>query len=628
MDEKKLRGFDAAMKKQVCILLSVLLLLVMAASPVFAANRVLPVSPEPNETMGAAATPVLMGIKVTQMGDSGVILELRGREIPHPEVVSEPGAAKLALRWDGIRFAQNADKRDWWESFEWDILKLEMNPTETWWKELNIPMLERVNAEPAGNRSAKLTFTSSRRLMLDEIKGVPGTDSQTLILKAYQAPKTADAPKPVASFAKGDPMGIRTPVTLQIRDGDIKSVFRMLADIQSLNLLLDSSVPDMPVTVSFKGVPFNEAFGYLLRMNDLTYAMTGNTLIVGKQESIGKTLGKEVVRGYRLSYAIDEKGVVKSDITAVLTGLVSLSKPPTIDQRMRTLYVTATPDQHEQVATILRGLDHPGKQIMLQAQIVEVTDGSTQELETLVSAVYDQWLVNFSGGRLNTGITTVNSGWSGSNYKIPLAGYMQGEDAYIENFVLDAGQKILSAGLSALETNNKAKVLAKPSIIAVDAQEAKVQLTRNYKYVSGVDSNGNSTFSEVNAGPTLTFTPVIGRTGIVTIKVVIETGEIIAFRSAGNGAQAPETTSRRVETLVRVRNGEPFAVGGLYQENKTRERNRIPVLGYIPLLGDLFTMRNDQHTKSEVAMIVIPYILDIPDEKIEAFELDQSSLIK
>ncbi len=631
MDEKELRGCDATMKKTfrninkqhvMSLILSVLLL------QSFFAVQALAIDLEPNVTMDTKVVPVMSGIKTSQVGDSVVLVTIRGMQIPHPKVVSSPGEAKLVLQWDGIRFAQNADKRDWWDSYEWSVLRLEMNPTETWWKDFTYPMLERVNAEPIGNRSVKLTFTSSKGLVLDEVKGVPGADELTLILKAYQTPKAVDSPKPIAPYAKGDPMGIRTPVTLQVRDGDVKSVFRMLADVQRLNLLLDPSVPDMPVTVSFKGVPFNEAFGYLLRMTDLTYALTGSTLVVGKPESIGKTLGKEVVRAYRLSYAVDDKGLVKNDLTGVLTGLVALSKPPTLDQRTRTLYVTATPDQHERVATILRKLDHPGQQIMLQAQIVEVNDDSKQELETLVSAVYDQWLINFTGGRLQAGYNYINGTLTGSGIAIPIAGMPYGTTGEIQNIHVDSGTKALTAGLNAMETNGKAKVLAKPSVIAIDAQEAKIQLTRNYKYVSGVDSNGNSTFSEVNAGPTLTFTPVIGRNGVITIKVSVETGEVLGWRPAGNGAQAPETTSRKVDTIVRVRNGEPFAVGGLYQELKNKNVSRIPVLGYIPLLGDLFTMRTDNHTKSEVAMIVVPYILDVPDDKIDTFDLQQSSLIK
>ena len=86
--------------------------------------------------------------------------------------------------------------------------------------------------------------------------------------------------------------------------------------------------------------------------------------------------------------------------------------------------------------------------------------------------------------------------------------------------------KLLSAGLRVLESNGKGKNLANPSLITLDGQQATVSMTQNLKYSSGVDANGNTTFSDVQSGPQLTFLPIIGRDGMVTIKVQVETGEI------------------------------------------------------------------------------------------------------
>jgi type IV pilus assembly protein PilQ len=422
-------------------------------------------------------------------------------------------------------------------------------------------------------------------------------------------------------------MAITSPVTLQLRDIDVKSVFRMMADTQRLNLLLDPSVPDITIpSIIFNGVPFNEAFAYLLRMSDLSYSLSGNTLVVGTAPSLGKTLGKEVRRAYNLSYAVDDGGNLTSDLTAALTGLVPLSQPPVIDARNRTLYVTATEEQHEEVAALLTKLDQPGQQIMLQARIVQVNDGARQDLEQVISAVYDQWLVNFSGGGTRVGFNRGNGVFPGADLGIPIGGTAGENSVNLTNVVLDAGQKVLMAGLTALEDSNKGKVLANPSVITLDGKEARISLTRNMKYASGIDSNGNTTFSDVEIGPQLSFTPVIGRNGWVTIKIRIETGEVVAMRQSGYGSETPETTSREVETMVRVRNGEPFAVGGLFEDRKTSSRARIPVLGNIPLLGDLFTTRHESHDKSEVAMIVIPYILNVPDDGIETYDLQESSL--
>ncbi|MDR1508339.1 MAG: hypothetical protein LBS53_01720 [Synergistaceae bacterium] len=570
--------------------------------------------------------PVLAAMNVSQGGDSTLILRLRGFDIPLPRAASAPGESKLVLHFDGARFPDSTDSRDWWNGYDWEIFKIDSSVTNSWWKQYDLPLLSRVNAEPVDEDSLRLTLVTTKPLAIERIDGIAGADEIRVILNVYEPEKAPPPePKPVV-YAKGDPMGIKAPVTIELVDASVKAVFRMLADMQNLNLILDPSVVDQTVTFSFKGVPYNEAFAYLLRMCELSYSVSGGMLVVSKPESLGRTMGTEFVRAYNLSYAVGESGGIDDNLTAALTGLISLSKPPVIDSRTRQIYVTATEEQHKEIAAILRKLDHPGRQIMLEARIFEVSDNGTQELEALVTAIYNHWVSSFTSSGLNAGYNYVNSTIEDANddWSLPVGGSVGGSPV-LEQFPFE-GAKLLSTGLRALETKGKGKNLANPSLITIDGKTATVSMTQNVKYASGVDSNGNVTFSDVQSGPRLSFLPVIGRNGVVTINVQIETGEILGWRQAGMGAQAPETSSRRVETIVRVRNGEPFVVGGLYQDNKISSRNRIPVLGYIPLLGDLFTTRSDTHRKTEVAMIVIPYILDVPESDIETFDLQNNPL--
>jgi type IV pilus assembly protein PilQ len=569
--------------------------------------------------------PVLAAINVTQGGDSTLIVRLRGYDIPLPRAASAPGESKLVLHFDGARFPESTDPRDWWNGYDWEVFSLDTGVTNSWWKQYDLPLLSRVNAEPVDADSLRLTLVTTKALVIERIDGIAGADEISVVLKAYEPEKAPPpVPKPVV-YGKGDPMGISAPVTLELVDASIKAVFRMLADMQNLNLILDPSVVDQTVTFSFKGVPYNEAFAYLLRMCELSYSVNNGILVVSKPESLGRTMGTEFVRAYSLSYAVDDSGGIDDSLTAALTGLVSLSKPPVIDSRTRQIYVTATEEQHREVAEVLAKLDHPGRQIMLEARIFEVSDNGTQELETLVTAVYNHWISSFTNSGLSAGYNYMNGILEkNDDWSLPVGGSVGGSPV-LEEFPAE-GAKILSAGLRALETKGKGKSLASPSLITLDGKTATVSMTQNVKYASGVDANGNVTFSDVQSGPQLSFLPVIGRNGIVTINVQIETGQITAWRQAGMGAQAPEMASRRVETTVRVRNGEPFVVGGLYQDEKINSRNRIPVLGYIPLLGDLFTTRSDSHRKTEVAMIVIPYILDVPESGIETFDFQNDAL--
>ncbi len=101
----------------------------------------------------------------------------------------------------------------------------------------------------------------------------------------------------------------------------------------------------------------------------------------------------------------------------------------------------------------------------------------------------------------------------------------------------------------------------------------------------------------------------------------------MGFRKTGS-SETPETTKREVNTEIRVRNGELFVIGGLFQETKTKSVTRIPVLSSIPLLGELFKSRNDKHVKTEMAFIVVPYILDVPSGAAEVYDMPSRSLIQ
>ena len=102
-------------------------------------------------------------------------------------------------------------------------------------------------------------------------------------------------------------------------------------------------------------------------------------------------------------------------------------------------------------------------------------------------------------------------------------------------------------------------------------------------------------------------------------------GEIVDFRKSGV-SEVPETTKREIDTQIRVRNGELFVIGGLYQESKTKGVTRVPIISYIPIIGELFKTRNDKHIKSELAFIVVPYILDVPTSAAEVYKMPVKSL--
>jgi len=572
-------------------------------------------------------------LQIKQMGDGLVTLELRGVKISHPTASSAPGTS-IVLNWSGVRFPRDTDKQDWWDEYGWSVLRIRKDLSNAWRQNYDYPLVERVEVRP-NNTSNGITMSivGEKELQIKRIIGIAGSDRIRIELKANTSDITPYKPAVTSTYrTSSDPLGMESLVTLELRDVSVRDAFRMLAEFRHLNLVIDPSVPDDPVTFSFKKAKFSEVFSYLLRMSDLTYAMMGKTLIVGTAESMGKTLGRNQEREYKIAYGDIAK------LPATIMSLVNLSKPPVVDERRRVLYITATPSQHREIENIINRLDHPGKQIMLEARLLEVNDDSKQELETVINAAYNGWLVTYgsanglgveytknngSGGITNNTTLSTNSTTQG---RFPIPGKVI-NNYYNPVNTVDHSLKLFDSGFTALETNNKGKVLAKPSLVTIDGQKSTIKLTHNYLYQSGVDTNGNPQFSKQETGPTLELTPIIGRDGFITLKLKITTGEIVQFRQSGN-SEAPETTNREVDTTIRVRDGELFVIGGLNQEIKTRDHRRVPVLGYIPILGELFKYKSDSHTKSEMAFVVVPHILDIPTGAAEVYKMPEQALGK
>ena len=544
-----------------------------------------------------AHLPPVGGLMVRQLGSDSIIVELKGTSLPLPEV-DTLGTDMVTVTLAGAYL-----------------------PAVKWERDFGLPLVGLVRADQSGeNVVFKMRVSSPMSL-----KGMEGkAPSNRYVLRLSTSGFVereniqADLMKPQAPAVPvaGDPFTQTVPVTLDLRDVELRDVFRMLGAYANMNIVADPSVPNTLVTMTLKGVPLNEAMGYMMRMYGMSYAIMGKTIIVGTPDSIGKTTGKESTRQYRIAYA-DMKAV-----GGLVQGLAGVNKV-VIDERLRTLYVTGRPEQFLEVEKVLQQVDHPGRQVMLQARIIEVTDSGKEELETIIDAVYNQWWFNYSSAGAGTGYVYADqpanyNPKTGDNRPAPLAP-ITGDG--LKNIAEGSLTKMLDFGLRALVTKNKGKVLADPSIITIDGKKAVIKLVENYPYISERDEAGNPTWSEKEVGPILEFTPVVGRDKMVSIELKIETGEIIGTYRGQAGEQFPQTTNREVTTNIRVRDGEPFVVGGLYKDQEKIERHRVPLLSDIPLLGELFKYKSETRDKTEVAMIVIPYILEIPDTTVEKLVL-------
>ena len=391
---------------------------------------------------------------------------------------------------------------------------------------------------------------------------------------------TAKVPNQPEAFL---PFRMTNTLNTEFRDAELRDVFRLIMEESGKNVIIDNSFPkDIVISLTLVDIKAEELLNYLMNQYDLACCAAGsNTIAFGTREALYKLSGKREIKSFRIAYA---------DVAAVgtmLKNLVALQDSEyTQDDRMRTVHINTNPAKMREVEDAITRIDVPAQQVMIRASIFEFADNATLDVQAAINAVYDKWSFSSDPGNSISGVLSYVD-----------RTYSQGRSAF---------DRYITGAFHALETKNKGKTIANPSVIAIDGQEAKITLKQDVLYMKGTDDDGHPEWDTVEVGPELTFTPKIEENGYINLDITINTGDYLGKDNDDN----IQTTERTVKTKIRVRDGMPFVVGGLYQDGKITVESRVPIVGNIPLLGELFKYRNTEHDKTQAVMIVTPYILN------------------
>ena len=509
----------------------------------------------------------ITGCTIYQLGGSELVLKLYGRGLSEPLMDFEDDQMQITMinaRFTSVK-AINASLRDLMNTF---------------------PVITDCKAENLSDDSAVLTLSTVKPVEVHS--GSKSYDGYSMRIKTQEDAAAFTnfvvPPKLVAVPEYQIPFKVAKKMTLELRDVDLRDVLRMLMTDIGRNMIIDPSFPqNILVTMSLDNVRIDEIFNYLLRTYDIAcYSAGANTTVFGSFEGLYKLSGNADMETFNIAYA--EPATIKTMIT-------SLTQVPesniVVDERMRTLHVRTNPAKMQEVREIIHKLDLPLRQVMIRASIFEFNDTVTREVANALEIAYDEF-------------TTLNLASGGGT--VTYNDLLRGKSTGIQRTITNNFTNLLNKG--------QGKILADPSVIALDGKAAEISLTEDYPYVSARDDNGNVTWSTEEVGPKLKFTPKLGREGFINLVIEMETGEVVGTSPGSNGEEMPRTSNRTVKTEIRVRDGMPFIIGGLFRENNTKSELKIPVLGDIPLLGSLFKTTSRSRNKSQVVMIVTPYILD------------------
>ncbi|ABB31217.1 type IV pilus secretin PilQ [Geobacter metallireducens RCH3] len=391
-------------------------------------------------------------------------------------------------------------------------------------------------------------------------------------------------------------------VTLEFSDADIRKIFQLIAEVSNLNFIVGD---DVTGTISLKlvNVPWDQALDVILENKGLGMQRDGNIVQIRPKSKI-MTLADEEQKakksreqGMELKTEVfDVNYAAVGDVVTQFNTLKSERGMISQDARTNRVIVKDIAPVVAEMRNLLKSLDIPEKQVMIEARIVEASSTVTQELGI-------QWGIHARDAN-TIGVTNADVGFGGILTGLaPTAGtFGPGAAAGITFGKLISGGS-LDLKLSALASGERIKIISSPKVVTLNNKAAKISQGQSIPY-STVSAEGTKT-EFVEAALTLEVTPHIASDGSISMKIKATNN---SAAPAPTGA-VPAINKKEATTELLVRNGETTVIGGIYVDNDSQADQGVPFFKDIPLLGWLFKSSNTQKIKNELLIFITPKIV-------------------
>jgi len=448
------------------------------------------------------------------------------------------------------------------------------------------------------------------------------------------APETTDAESSLFSETK-EYEGQR--LTLNFQDIETRAVLQLLAETSGKNIVVSDTVQGN-VTLRLRNVPWDQALDIVMTTKGLDMRQNGNVIMVAPALEIAARETADLEAQLAISelepmYSefLQVNYAKASDLLGLITGsgggnsMLSDRGSIGVDDRTNTLLVQDTAERLQDVRRMVRTLDVPIKQVLIESRIVVVNDNFSRDLGVRlgVSAFNES----------NTGITTISGSGSGTDGMItsyleglrdPAAPFIEypalGNRYNVNVPIADAAGRfslailendyLIDLELSALEAEGRGEIVSTPRVITANQSEATIKQGVEIPYQQAA-SSGATTVQFKEAVLELVVTPQITPDNNIIMDLRVSkdnVGDIIS--TGGLGGTVPSIDTRSVETQVLVADGQTVVLGGIYETERRETVKKVPFLGDIPFAGALFRSKQRVDNKAELLIFVTPRILE------------------
>ncbi|HGO7223558.1 TPA: type IV pilus secretin PilQ [Neisseria meningitidis] len=413
-------------------------------------------------------------------------------------------------------------------------------------------------------------------------------------------------------------------ISLDFQDVEIRTILQILAKESGMNIVASDSV-NGKMTLSLKDVPWDQALDLVMQARNLDMRQQGNIVnIAPRDELLAKDkaflqaekdiadLGALYSQNFQLKYKnVEEfRSILRldnADTTGNRNTLVSGRGSVLIDPATNTLIVTDTRSIIEKFRKLIDELDVPAQQVMIEARIVEAADGFSRDLGVKFGATGKKKLKNDTsafGWGVNSGFGGDDKWGAETKINLPITAA-----ANSISLVRAISSGALNLELSASESLSKTKTLANPRVLTQNRKEAKIESGYEIPFtVTSIANGGSSTNTELKKAVLgLTVTPNITPDGqiIMTVKINKDSP---AQCASGNQTILCIST-KNLNTQAMVENGGTLIVGGIYEEDNGNTLTKVPLLGDIPVIGNLFKTRGKKTDRRELLIFITPRIM-------------------
>jgi type IV pilus assembly protein PilQ len=379
-------------------------------------------------------------------------------------------------------------------------------------------------------------------------------------------------------------------ITIKARKIDITDVLKMIVDFTGINIIHEKSVKG-PLTLTLKDVYYEKALELICKTNGYAYRKIGNTYVVASEKKLSEAFDIGLNKTYRLQFS------KAAEMEKILKGVFKQTDAKvdvSIDNRINAVICSGTQATLDQVSKLIKNIDVPVHQVMIEAKIVEVSTSGMRDIGF-------NWSWGTNGESSDSGdFMVINENLApvaNADKYNPEVG-PSGPIFELGDFFRD--RLFVKATLDALERCGDSKVLSNPKVSALNGETANIIVGQKVIYGGTSDSPPQ----EKDVGVKLKVTPQINDDGYITADVEPEVSFVSAYVQG-----IPRIEQRNAKTRVRVKDGEEILIGGLISENDTYNNEKLPILGNIPLLKSLFTRTTKDRTNSELIILITPHIM-------------------